>query len=191
MVALSADKLWPILLAVSDGGPQMVSVTTREFMALHALTMHVGRPGTPTDKAHIESLRGHVKTEWPHPEQIRDPLELDAALAPASATSRPTKNTKDGDQPSAKPNGNDYAAHAPIASPTVNRTQPAGPDRGGTLLPRDAQSAHTHRTVTWEAAGLTAESSVFSDRATGRRWSAEPEVVPRILLVRTRGHPAT
>lgn len=80
MVTPNTDELLPVLLAVSDGGPQMVSGTTREFMALHALAMHVGRPGTPTDQAHIESLFGHVKTEWPHLEQIRDPAALDAAL---------------------------------------------------------------------------------------------------------------
>jgi putative transposase len=80
MIAPNADEQLPVLLAVSDGGPQMVSGTTREFMALHALAMHIGRPGTPTDQAHIESLFGHVKTEWPHLEAIRDPIELDHAL---------------------------------------------------------------------------------------------------------------
>ena len=81
MIAPNADEQLPVLLAVSDGGPQMISGTTREFMALHALAMHVGRPGTPTDQAHIESLFGHVKTEWPHLETIRDPADLEAALA--------------------------------------------------------------------------------------------------------------
>jgi putative transposase len=76
MVAPNRDEQLPVLLAVSDGGPQMVSGTTREFMALHALAMHVGRPGVPTDQAHIESLFGHVKGEWPHLEQIRDPAVL-------------------------------------------------------------------------------------------------------------------
>lgn len=80
MLAPNSSELGPVLLAVSDGGPQMVSGTTREFMALHALAMHVGRPGTPTDQAHIESLFGHVKGEWPHLEQIRDPVVLEAAL---------------------------------------------------------------------------------------------------------------
>jgi len=79
-VAPNADELLPILLTVSDGGPQMVSGTTREFMALHALAMHIGRPGTPTDQAHIESLWGHVKIEWPHLEKIRDPAVLEAEL---------------------------------------------------------------------------------------------------------------
>ena len=54
MIAPNADELLPVLLAVSDNGPQMISGTTREFMALHALAMHTGRPGTPTDQAHIE-----------------------------------------------------------------------------------------------------------------------------------------
>ena len=56
MIEPNADELLPVLLAVSDGGPQMVSSTTREFMALHALAMHIGRPGTPVDQAHVESL---------------------------------------------------------------------------------------------------------------------------------------
>jgi hypothetical protein len=32
----------------------MTSGTTREFMALHALAMHNGRQGVPTDQAYIE-----------------------------------------------------------------------------------------------------------------------------------------
>ena len=52
-------------------------------MALHAIATHYGRPGTPTDQAHIESLFGHVKHEWPHLCALADPAdlarELDAA----------------------------------------------------------------------------------------------------------------
>ena len=80
MVAPNADELLPVLLAVSDNGPQMISGTTREFMALHALAMHTGRPGTPTDQAHIESFFGHVKHDWPHLEAIDDPGVLAAEL---------------------------------------------------------------------------------------------------------------
>jgi putative transposase len=61
-----ASELQPILLSVSDNGAQMTSGSTREFMALHAIATHYGRPGTPTDQAHIESLFGHLKHEWPH-----------------------------------------------------------------------------------------------------------------------------
>jgi putative transposase len=76
-------ELEPILLSVSDNGAQMTSGNTREFMALHAIATHYGRPGTPTDQAHIESLFGHVKHEWPHLCTLTDPAdlarELDAA----------------------------------------------------------------------------------------------------------------
>ena len=50
------DEARPILLAVSDNGPQMTSGSTREFMALCAIAQHFGRPGTPTDQAWIETL---------------------------------------------------------------------------------------------------------------------------------------
>jgi transposase InsO family protein len=75
------DPSRPILLAMSDNGPQMTSGSTREFMALCAIHQHFGRPGTPTDQAWIESLFGHVKAEWPHLTKIRDPATLRAELA--------------------------------------------------------------------------------------------------------------
>jgi transposase InsO family protein len=70
----------PILLAMSDNGPQMRAGTTREFLALCSIVAHFGRPGTPTDQAWIETLFGHVKGEWPHLEKIRDPAVLAAEL---------------------------------------------------------------------------------------------------------------
>ncbi len=75
----------PLLLAISDNGPQMRSFTTREFMAGVAIAQQFGRPGTPTDQAWIETLFGHVKTEWPHLERIRDPGELALELERARA----------------------------------------------------------------------------------------------------------
>ena len=80
-VPITTDDLRrPILLAVSDNGPQMTSGSTREFMAMHAIAVHFGRPGTPTDQAPVESFFGHVKTEWPHLTIIRDPAQLDTEL---------------------------------------------------------------------------------------------------------------
>jgi putative transposase len=70
----------PLLLAVSDNGPQMRSYSTREFMAGVAIAQQFGRPHTPTDQAWIETLFGHVKGEWPHLEQISDPGELELEL---------------------------------------------------------------------------------------------------------------
>jgi transposase InsO family protein len=74
------DTDQPILLAVSDNGAQMTSGSTREFMALHAIATHYGRPGVPTDQAHIESLFGHVKYDWPHLCALTDPADLAAEL---------------------------------------------------------------------------------------------------------------
>jgi len=80
MIAPNSDEALPILLAASDNGPQMVSGTTREWLALHSLAWHTGRPGTPTDQAHIESFFGHVKGECPELEHITDPATLDREL---------------------------------------------------------------------------------------------------------------
>lgn len=77
---LAGDGQVPLLLAISDNGPQMRSVTTREFMAGVAIAQQFGRPHTPQDQAWIETLFGHVKGEWPHLEKIRDPGELDLEL---------------------------------------------------------------------------------------------------------------
>ena len=80
LAELTATGQVPLLLAVSDNGPQMRSYSTREFMAALAIAQHFGRPSTPTDQAWIETLFGHVKGEWPHLEKIRDPGELELEL---------------------------------------------------------------------------------------------------------------
>jgi transposase InsO family protein len=77
---LTGDGQLPLLLAVSDNGPQMRSHSTREFLAGVAIAQQFGRPHTPTDQAWIETLFGHVKGEWPHLENIRDPGGLEAEL---------------------------------------------------------------------------------------------------------------
>jgi putative transposase len=79
--AIAGDGQIPLLLAISDNGPQMRSHSTREFLAGVAIAQQFGRPHTPQDQAWIETLFGHVKGEWTHPEKIRDPGELDAELA--------------------------------------------------------------------------------------------------------------
>src|SRR3954452_18488984 len=77
---LDAAWLPPVLLAVSDNGPQMTSGSTRELLAMCAIAQHFGRPGTPTDQAWIESLFSHIKADWPHLDAIRDPAGLRADL---------------------------------------------------------------------------------------------------------------
>ena len=74
------DEL-PVLVAWSDNGTEMTAIDTRQFMAIMAITQHHGRPGTPTDQAHIESFFSHVKGEWPLLSAISDPAVLDQTLA--------------------------------------------------------------------------------------------------------------
>jgi len=75
------DYGMPVLIAWSDNGTEMTALDTKKFMALMAITQHHGRPGTPTDQAHIESFYSHLKGDWPHLVTIRDPAVLDAELA--------------------------------------------------------------------------------------------------------------
>ena len=46
-----------------------------------AIAQHHGRPGTPTDQAHVESCFSHLKGDWPHLTSITDPAALDTELA--------------------------------------------------------------------------------------------------------------
>lgn len=85
MESILGEGQRPLLLAISDNGPQMRSHTTREFLAGVAIAQQFGRPGTPQDQAWIETLFGHVKGEWPHLEKITDPGELAAELDLARA----------------------------------------------------------------------------------------------------------
>jgi len=59
----------------------MTALDTRQFMALMAIAQHHGRPGTPTDQAHVESFFSHLKGDWPTLTEIRDPAALDSELA--------------------------------------------------------------------------------------------------------------
>lgn len=80
VAAAIADGDPPLLLAISDNGPQMRSHSTREFLAGVAIAAQFGRPGVPQDQAWIETLFGHVKGDWPHLEKITDAGELAAEL---------------------------------------------------------------------------------------------------------------
>jgi putative transposase len=70
----------PVLVAMSDNGPQMTSRATAAFMASVRIARHFGRPGTPNDQAWIESFFGHVKDEFPHLDKIGDLGDLEAEL---------------------------------------------------------------------------------------------------------------
>jgi len=76
----AGDHNEPILVAWSDNGAEMTAIDTKQFMALMAIAQHHGRPGTPTDQAHVESFFSHLKGEWPLISTIRDPDVLDQTL---------------------------------------------------------------------------------------------------------------
>jgi transposase InsO family protein len=78
---LAGEDDRPILIAWSDNGSEMTASDTRGFMALMTIVQHHGRPGTPTDQAHIESFFSHLKRDWPHLLAITDPAALDTELA--------------------------------------------------------------------------------------------------------------
>jgi len=78
---LGEDHDGPILVAWSDNGAEMTAIDTRQFMALMTIAQHHGRPGTPTDQAHVESFFSHLKGEWPVLLTIRDPAVLEVELA--------------------------------------------------------------------------------------------------------------
>jgi putative transposase len=195
MIAPNADEQLPVLLTVSDNGPQMISGTTREFMALHALAIHTGRPGTPTDQAHIESFFGHVKGEWPHLEQIRDPAVLAdrARPCPRRLQHRPAPRRHRLRHPRRRarrtrrtdPQGGDtmgWSRHAPHASPTVANTLTTRPDPGREFLPRSVAFGQTRRPRHRARLRRRAEDRLdrvlreFSDTAGvgARPWPATP-----------------
>ena len=74
------DDRLPVLVALSDNGPQMTSKATAAFMAGARIAQHFGRPSTPNDQAWVESFFGHLKGEFPHLEKIRDGGDLEAEL---------------------------------------------------------------------------------------------------------------
>lgn len=66
----------PLLLALSDNGPEMRAGDTAKFMAVCSIVQHFGRPSTPTDQAWIESMFRDVKDEHPHLGTLDRPADL-------------------------------------------------------------------------------------------------------------------
>ena len=131
---LEHDGHTPVLLVLSDNGPQMTSHTTRDFMAYAWLAAHYGRPGTPTDQAWIESLFGHVKHEHPHLERISHiaalRAELDTVAAPLQRSPTPRRHRV----PHTRPTTPKRRQNRPTSTTRRTRTRTAPTDR----LPSDA-----------------------------------------------------
>jgi hypothetical protein len=58
VTSLTEGGIVPLLLAISDNGPQMRSHSTREFLAGIAIAQQFGRPHTPEDQASESRIRG-------------------------------------------------------------------------------------------------------------------------------------
>ena len=132
------DQARPILLAVSDNGPQMTSGSTREFMAPCAIAQHFGRPGTPPTRPgssrSTAPSRLRTRTCWPSKTRPRyaelavtrqhyNTVRLHAGIGYVT----PTTNTKAAARRSARPakpawNKPDYDALQPTAPNETIRT---------------------------------------------------------------------
>lgn len=121
----------PVLIAMSDNGPQMRSHTTREFMAACAIMQRFGRPHTPTDQAWIESLSGTSRPTGRTWRRSATPASSSpsstgpatsttpSGYTPASATSPQTTSTTAAATPSARLAATALTPPAKRASATV------------------------------------------------------------------------
>ena len=128
----------PILLAISDNGPQLTAGLKRVHGDV-PIAQHFGRPGTPGDRAWIESPFSHIKAELPHFDCIRDPEVLrSSSLRSATTTTRSRLNNAIGYvTPADEHQGHGpriraaenagYVTPAGRASPTINYRRPSHP----------------------------------------------------------------
>ncbi len=89
------DERVPVLLAVSDNGPQMTSRATAVFMAGARIAQHFGRPSTPNDQAWVESCFGHLKGEHLAPGEDRRSRRPRGRAGPAArSTTTPSEDSR-------------------------------------------------------------------------------------------------
>lgn len=126
-----ADGDRPLLLAISDNGPQMRSHSTREFLAGVASPASSEDPDNPkirpgsrpcsdTSRANGHTWRRSATAPNSTPNSSASRATTTrCGSRPPSATSPHVTNTKDAVTPSAKPAATDSPAPAPTASTTV------------------------------------------------------------------------
>jgi putative transposase len=135
----------PVMIAMSDNGPQMRSHSTKEFMAACAIMQRFGRPGTPTDRPGSSRCSGMSKATGRTWRRSVTPANLPpnstasgssttpSGCTPASATSPPTTNTTAAETPSARPAVTDSPRHDRHASHTVEAKQGTHHERAPNL----------------------------------------------------------
>jgi putative transposase len=188
------DVLAPVLLAVSDNGPQMTSCSTREFMAMCAIAQHFGRPGTPTDQAWIESpVQPHQgRLAAPRPDQgSRGPAGRARGRPPRvqhgpvarrdrlrhpgrrARRPRPPDPRRSQTRPETRPLGSHH-----IPSTTESQSQPPEPHRCGLIrspicgFDSDTPQGHSRRATHTCVYRLTRTSSVTPKAPLSADWRA-------------------
>ena len=148
MVAPNSSEQLPVLLAVSDGGPQMVSGTTGSSWpsTLSPCTSAglVCPPTRPTSNRSSDTQKGngHIwnRSETPlscKPHWKRSGSNTTRSdSTPGSATSHPTTNTNREENRSASYDGKDSQRHEPPVSPTVETTDKTRPEVAGFFPPK-------------------------------------------------------
>jgi putative transposase len=124
----------PLLLAVSDNGPQMTSGSTREFLALCSIVQHFGRPHTPPTRPRSRASSATSRASGPIWSTSATPTSsapnwrwsapatTPSGCTPASATSPPTTSTPAAAPRSARPAARDLRGLAAGVSPTIAST---------------------------------------------------------------------
>src|SRR5438045_9373138 len=121
----------------------MTATDTRQFMALMTIAQHHGRPGTPTDQAHIESFFSHLKGDWPHLTGVTDPAALDPS-SPGSApsTTRPGCTPRSGTSP---PTTSITAADRGAVAPAPPACDVPGRSGSSRIEPTSHDHPHRHQ----------------------------------------------
>ena len=170
----------PLLLAVSDNGPQMRSHTTREFMAGVAIAQHFGRPHTPTpglDRNPVRARQGRVAAPGkdhrpgrpdrrtrggPGPVQRRPAARRAGLRHPRGRTPRPRRRHPPGPPRRAGPSpaGPHRLPSQPEEPPTMSTTAPWP----GISPPDDRISSDTPQARRQNPGGTPAAAATRSPR---------------------------
>jgi hypothetical protein len=167
------DERLPVLLAISDNDPQMISKAAAVFLAGARIAEHFGRPSTPNDHAWIESFFGHLKGEFPHLEKIKDPGELEHELdrlrahyntvrTRAWATSPPTTSTTAAARPSEPRAEPGWPGHASAGLPPTASFERIIHDRPPVTGYYDPELVHLVRHTSGRALWTASEGRLAS-----------------------------
>jgi len=148
------DPEVPVLLAMSDNGPQMRAGSTREFLALCSIVARfaLGHPPTRPGSRRCSVTSSGSGPIWRRPatrpssrpsSRSCGPTTTGGDCTPASATSPPTTNTPVGATPSARLAATAWPARVPSDWPTI-ATTPTAPSHDPATLRTDHRPRPGH-----------------------------------------------